>query len=205
MGLTFLAPIAGAPIDLGPITKAIADAKTTADQAAAAAAEAAAKGDNARQMVLNRDAAAAQTATTAANAAATATDLAGKVTTLQQVADSVTALNGASVADRQALHTQLDALVARVNALPAGIKVTAGTATTATLLAVGASADLSVTLRTPMPSNAYDVAILPTSSGVLLGNATAVVKAQTRTTVTITVKAVVAVAAGSTYTVLVWG
>ncbi len=161
-----------AAVDTTALEQQIADAKAAAKAADDKAA-------NARQMVLNRD--------------PTLTSLTGDVTSLQQVADTVTALNQASVSDRAAIHAQLDALNAR--ALTGQVK----RYTTTALLALNANTNVTVTWDTPFPDSNY--LVLPLFDGSGAGfQVTAVTK--TPASCNLTIKALVALAIGSTINVV---
>lgn len=94
-----------------------------------------------------------------------------------------------------ALEEATAALVARVKALEAkAVTVAAGRGATA-LLALGAKVDVVVPLTRAMPSDAYEVEVLPAAA--LVGKVIATVKTRSTTAVTLTITAGVAVAAGS--------
>lgn len=140
-----------------------------------------------------------QTAQTAQTAASTAQQAAAQaIANTATLADTVAALNKLSEAyvtavkasqeDRTALHAQLDALTARKTTIALGRAATPA-------LILGQSTDVVVTLTRPMPSTTYSVDVLPVAA--LLGKPSITVKAQTTTTVTLTIKATLALAAGS--------
>lgn len=138
----------------------------------------------------------AQTAQTAATTAQQAAQLA--LTNTATLADTVAALNklstdyatavAASRDDRAALHAAIDALTARKTTIALGRAATPA-------LILGAAQDVVVPLTRTMPNTTYQVDVLPVAA--LLGKPTITVKAQTITTVTLTVKATLALAAGS--------
>lgn len=171
-------------------------AQDQADAAKAAADTAQSGVTNTRDMIIRRD-------PTLNTAAAQASDASAKYTTLAGLAaDYQTALS-ASLTDRQALHDQLTALLARVTALEGkGVTVQRQRVTTTQVLALGGSVDLTVTWPTPFADAAYDVIPLFDASTGLTTGVTIGVKSQTKTAAVVTVKTSVAVAAGLALNVL---
>lgn len=184
-----------------------------------AAADAAALAANARQMVLNRDPLIADLQATAAGAqqavVASAQDrvlLHQRITDLaaatspqaEQIATASSQAVSAS-ASATAANAKADAVTSALAALPKPVTIATGQAKTASLLALGGSMDVTVTLSRTMTTNTYNVEVIPISSGLIAGNATIVVKAKTTTTVTLTVTSIVAVAASSVVSVIAWG
>lgn len=128
----------------------------------------------------------AQIGQKADNAAAAAAAASQGVVTLQQLSDDYAKQVAASVKDRAALHEQLDQVAARKPTQAVGRVATP-------LLALGASQDLVVPLSRPLPAATYDVDVLLATA--LLGKATAMVKERTKTSVTVTFKATLALTA----------
>lgn len=150
----------------------------TDDTARQAAADAMARADNARQMVLND----------------------------RPTVAALQAADAASQADRADLRAILSALQAAVGQLPTRWPVIAtGQAKTTALLALNASVDLVVPLTRTMPTTTYNVEVSSMTSGLVADSATVTVKARTTTSVTLTVVAKVALLANTGVSVLVWG
>lgn len=155
------------------------------DDAAArdAAATAQARADAAMTVANN-----ARSNAAAANTAATAAT--------QQAADLATlaATLGAAIPASEAVHT---ALSARITALEGKtLRSQSKIVATTSILALGASTDLTVTWDTPMPSTDYALNVMTDATGLLLSMAGPAFKAKTPTSATVTVKALVALGAG---------
>lgn len=130
-----------------------------------------AKGDNARQMVLNRD---------------------PRLTTLESLADTVETRTTASEQDRAALHVQVDTLLARRSADNLAIGARAITA-----LVLNGNVTLSIPLSRVMPNTSYDVAFAH-SAVAALANVSYTNVVKTTTSVTVKVNSVgLAIVAGT--------
>lgn len=174
MGLTLLAPAA----NLADMAAELASIKALAETGIA-------KGDNARQMVLNRDATLTQASTDAALAKA-------DYTTLSALAATVETRTNASETDRAALHAQLDTLAARRSADNLAIGARAITA-----LVLNGNTTLTIPLSRVMPNTSYDVAFAH-SAVAALANVSYSNVVKTPTTVTVKVNSVgLAIVAGT--------
>lgn len=148
------------------------------------------------QQTSSADGAAVQAIGQKADAAADAAAVATRgLTTLQALSDDYTKRVAESTKDRADLHTQLDQLAAK--------RVTQAVGRVATpVLLLGATQDLVVPLSRTMPTTTYEVEVLPALA--LLGKAGFTVKAKTTTSVTVTLKATVALASTGSADLFAW-
>lgn len=183
MGLRMLGVVPG--VATTALDELRAEIKATAD----AAAKAEATGQNARQMVINRDA-------TLQAAASNSTSALSQITSLSELAANVQGLSEASTADRKQLNDRtaaneqaIAALQAALDALAkADVPVSYGIANLSGSLAGNGSRSVTITLAKPMPSDQYTPLCGLAGGGGLLGNLRVVgVTAQTKTTVTVQV------------------
>lgn len=208
MGIRLLTAVAQT-VDMTGMQQQIADAKAQAQAAQDASA-------NARQMVLNRDPAAQAAATSIQTLTSGQQTLAQQQASLEQLATTL----GAAIPAADATHAQMNARMAtietaataltrRVTALEglnAGTRLTAleartlrrdvKTVTTTAAVVLGGSIDVTCTWDTPFPDASYTPIVDLDATGLMLSTVGPAWKAQTATSVTVTVKALVAVAAG---------
>lgn len=174
MGLTLLAPAT----NLADMTAELAAIKALAETGIA-------KGDNARQMVLNRDATLTQASSDAATAKA-------DYTSLSALAATVETRTQASETDRASLHTQLDALAARRSADNLAIG-----ARPITALVLNGNTTITIPLSRTMPNDQYQVAFAH-SAVAALSSVTFTNVVKTTTSVTVKVNSVgLAIVAGT--------
>lgn len=140
---------------LGDVMARIADAESSAEAAMAV-------GQNARQMVLNRDPKLAA--------------VESETTRLDQVATTLAQAIPASEAVHAALSARISTLEAKA------VTVQRVTASTPALTLLASAADIAITWPTPFPDTNYSVAPQLEVTGITLAKTTVAVKAGSKTT-----------------------
>lgn len=132
------------------------------------------------------------------------------ITNLNTVAATASSAINNSAVDRAAIHTQLNALTARLNTAETALTSLAavangdgfGSAPVPTLSLLNATTDITVTLNHDMPSATYTTAVVLSPN--LAGKFTATVKTKTKNTVVVTVTASLLAAGSGTVAVIAW-